>query len=84
MGTGGLPMLLSRGWWHSSTLGAKDFLLRTSCFPVFPTMPDAHFLHRALVWLVPCGRQDVVSGDFPGSPVAKTLLSQCRGPGFDP
>ena len=22
--------------------------------------------------------------DFPGGPVAKTLLSQCRGPGFDP
>ena len=23
-------------------------------------------------------------GDFPGGPVAKTLCSQCRGPGFDP
>ena len=22
--------------------------------------------------------------DFPGGPVAKTLCSQCRGPGFDP
>ena len=22
--------------------------------------------------------------DFPGGPVAKTLSSQCRGPGFDP
>ena len=22
--------------------------------------------------------------DFPGGPVAKTLRSQCRGPGFDP
>ena len=22
--------------------------------------------------------------DFPGGPVAKTLNSQCRGPGFDP
>ena len=24
------------------------------------------------------------SQDFPGGPVAKTLSSQCRGPGFDP
>ena len=23
-------------------------------------------------------------GDFPGDPVAKTLSSQCMGPGFDP
>ena len=25
-----------------------------------------------------------MSGDFPGCPVAKTLCSQCGGPGFDP
>ena len=25
-----------------------------------------------------------MSWDFPGGPVAKTLCSQCRGPGFDP
>ena len=24
------------------------------------------------------------TGDFPGGPVARTLCSQCRGPGFDP
>ena len=32
-------------------------LLGTSRFPVFPTTPDAHFLHLALVWPVPRGRQ---------------------------
>ena len=26
----------------------------------------------------------LVVGDFPGGPVAKTLLSQCRGPELDP
>ena len=26
----------------------------------------------------------LVGGDFLGGPVAKTLHSQCRGPGFDP
>ena len=24
------------------------------------------------------------NGDFPGGPMAKTVNSQCRGPGFDP
>ena len=28
--------------------------------------------------------QDIETGDFPGGPVAKTLCSKCRGPGFDP
>ena len=35
------------------------------------------------------GAVEVVStktwpGDFPGGPVAKTLSSQCKGPGFHP
>ena len=29
-------------------------------------------------------RQNFTTRDFPGGPVAKTLRSQCRGPGFDP
>ena len=28
--------------------------------------------------------ENKADGDFPGSPVAKTPCSQCRGPGFDP
>ena len=27
---------------------------------------------------------NMISWDFPGGPVVKTLCSQCRGPGFDP
>ena len=29
-------------------------------------------------------KKKVMLRDFPGGPVAKTLRSQCRGPGFDP
>ena len=37
--------------------GLMACLLRNSRFPVFPTTPDAHFLHLALVWPVSHGRQ---------------------------
>ena len=30
------------------------------------------------------GEEGTEKRDFPGGPVAKTPLSQCRGPGFDP
>ena len=28
--------------------------------------------------------KNLISRDFPGGPVTRTLHSQCRGPGFDP
>ena len=31
-----------------------------------------------------CSQLRTVTRDFPGGAVAKTLRSQCRGPGFDP
>ena len=31
-----------------------------------------------------CGLKEHTFRDFPGGPVAKTLHSQCRGPGFNP
>ena len=33
---------------------------------------------------LPRGPDQQGPGDFPGGPVAKTLRSQCRGPGSDP
>ena len=33
---------------------------------------------------LPQGPDQQGPGDFPGGPVAKTLCSQCRGPGFNP
>ena len=32
---------------------------------------------------LPLPHQEMESRDISGSPVAKTLCSQCRGPGFD-
>ena len=56
-GIGGLPTLLSRGCGTPPCWGLMAPLLRASRFPVFPTTPDARFLHLALVWPVSRGRQ---------------------------
>ena len=71
-------MLAASGFWGLWVLGhpaGEELYLSSSTCPVAAGCPRET-----------TGRPSLKMGpmDFPGSPMAKTLSTQCRGPVFDP
>ena len=52
---------------------------------LYPQKLEAKETARKVVSrLIRYNTQEAMDRDFPGGPVAETICSQCRGPGFDP
>ena len=61
------------------------FMLLVLQNDLYPQKLEAKETARKVVSrLIRYNTQEAMDRDFPGGPVAETICSQCRGPGFDP